>query len=242
MNIKCLIIDDEEPTIQHLIKYINKVPYLKLEKYFLDPADAIEYLSSNIVDIIFVDIEMPNSELDGIDFIKIMGNAQNYILTTSHPKYALDGFDYSAIDFLHKPYSYDRFLEAVKKIKDLVSRKKTNETTEDEYIIIKVEKGYNKILLNEISYISSEKNYINIYSNDECFKTLFTMQSIEEKLPSHTFMRVHKSFIINLNKIKTFNIDDIIIKKGMSEKHIPLGDIYKKKFMEYFDSKILKSS
>jgi DNA-binding LytR/AlgR family response regulator len=240
MNIKCLIIDDEEPTIQHLIKYINKVPYLKLQKYFLDPADAMEYLKTNIVDFIFIDIEMLNSDLDGLDFIKLMGDTQKYILTTSHPKYALAGFDYSAIDFLHKPYSFDRFLGAIKKVKHFVSSTKINETTED--IIIKVEKGYNKILLNEISFISSEKNYINIYSNDECFKTLFTMQSMEEKLPSHAFMRVHKSFIINLNKIKTFNIDEIIIKKGMSEKNIPLGEMYKKKFMEYFDSKILKSS
>jgi DNA-binding LytR/AlgR family response regulator len=242
MNIKCIIIDDEEPTILHLIKYINKVPYLKLEKYFLDPTDAIEYLKTNTVDVIFLDIEMPNSNIDGIDFIKLLGKSQNYILTTSHPKYALNGFDYSAIDFLHKPYSYDRFFEAVKKVQYFVSIKNTKKTTEDEYIVIKAEKGYNKILLNDIIYISSERNYINIYSNEECFKALFTMQSIEEKLPSNIFMRIHKSYIINQNKIKTFNIDEIIIKRGMLDKNLPLGETYKKTFIEYFNSKILKSS
>lgn len=237
MNLKCLIIDDEEPTILHLIKYINKVPYLKLQKTFLDPTDALEYLKTNIVDVIFLDIEMPNSDLDGLDFIKLMGDSQKYILTTSHPKYALAGFDYSAIDFLHKPYSYDRFLEAVKKVKSIVAITKTTEE-----IIIKGDNGYNKILLTDICYISSEKNYINIHTNEESFKSLFTMQSIEEKLSPHSFMRVHKSFMINLDKIKAFNIDEVIIKKGTSEKNIPLGEIYKKKFMGYFDSKILKSS
>lgn len=243
MNLKCLIIDDEEPTIQHLIKYINKVPYLKLQNYFLDPTDALEYLKTNTIDVIFIDIEMPNSDLDGFDFIKLVGKTQKYILTTSHPKYALIGFDYSAVDFLHKPYSYDRFLEAVKKVKDLVSitngKEKLNDT---DTIIIKGDNAYNKIILNDILYVSSEKNYINIHTPNEKIKALFTLSSIEQQLPFHSFMRINKSYLVNLDKIKNFNNDFVIIKIGMSEKNIPIGDTYKKIFLNYFENKILKSS
>jgi DNA-binding LytR/AlgR family response regulator len=118
MKLTCLILDDEEIAITHLSKYINKIPYLELIACFTNPKQAIDYLQENEVDLIFLDIQMPNNELDGIDFLNIMGNKYNYIFTTAHPEYALKSYEYNALDYLHKPFSFERFANAVSKVYD----------------------------------------------------------------------------------------------------------------------------
>lgn len=237
MTMNCIIIDDEEMTIHHLIKYIDKVSFLKLEKFFLEPTDAVEYLKENTVDIIFLDIEMPNSNLDGIDFIKIVGESQNYILTTSHPEYALKGFDYSVVDFLHKPYSFERFLASIKKVQKCL----TDEKIGDDDIYIKCEGKFRKVFLKDIIYIKSEKNNISIFTESDRINTIYTLSDIETSLPKGQFIRVHKSYIICLDKIVAIDGEEIILKKvNLIEKKIPIGEFYKKNLMSIIDNKILK--
>lgn len=233
--ISCIIIDDEELTIHHLIKYINKIPILKLIQYFTEPSNAIEYLKNNQVDVIFLDIEMPNSNLDGIDFLKYVGDTQNYVLTTSHPKYALTGFEYSVIDFLHKPYSFERFSNAIKKVQKTL----TIQETEKE-IYLKSEGKLQKIIINSISYIKSEKNNISVFTDTDRINAIYTLSDFERKLPVNLFIRVHKSFIISLKHIISINNDIITIKRGDNEKQIPLGEHYKKLFLEVMSDKIIK--
>lgn len=236
MNLTCIIVDDEELTIQHLLKYISKISYLSVKKYFTEPEQAIEYLKNNKVDVVFLDVEMPNSNIDGIDLISIVETEQNYILTTSHPEYALKGFDYSVIDFLHKPYSFDRFLAAIKKLQIKSQCEPINED-----IFIKTEGKLHKILLKDICYIKSEKNNISIFTDSDRINAIYTLSDIEDKLPKNMFVRVHKSFIISLEKIEAIDGEELILKKGKnSEKQIPIGEFYKRNLMSIIDNKILK--
>jgi two-component system LytT family response regulator len=236
MILSCIIIDDEELTIHHLIGYIDKVPFLRLEKYFTDASDAFQYLQSNSVDVILLDIEMPNNTLSGLDFIKLLGKDQNYILTTGHIEYAIKGFEYSVVDFLHKPYSFERFLTAIKKVENVLKEGKKIE----EEIFVKIENKYQKILFKDICYIQSEKNNVSIYTEKERINAIYTLSDIEEKLPKHLFIRVHKSFIISLSKIEMLDNNEITIRKGDIFKNIPLGEHYKKALMSIINNKIPK--
>lgn len=229
MKIKCLIIDDEKPTIDHLIKYINKVPFLQLVGFFTDPSEAIAFLENinSKVDVVFLDIQMPNSEIDGIDVIEVIGNKTAYILTTSYPQYALDGFNHQAIDFLHKPYSFDRFMQAVNKLKDQMFFRQKDPTD----LFIKTNNALMKIVMSEICWIESERNYISIYTTEERYTTLCTIKDIETKLPPHLFSRIHKSYIVSIQKIHAIENNQVLIKKGATEKRIPIGNSYKNKLL-----------
>ena len=254
MKLTCIILDDEEIATNHLSKYINKIPYLDLISCFTNPREAIDYLQENTVDLIFLDIQMPNNELDGIDFLNIMGNKYNYIFTTAHPEYALKSYEYNALDYLHKPFSFERFANAVSKVYDKFINKNSksiksegitmqeNKTAigskSEDYVFIKTDNRMQKVNFAEILFVEGLGNYVTIYTTKGKFVTLLNVKDLEENLPSAMFMRVHRSYIISLGKIEFVEGNQIFLDKDTS---IPLGETYKNQLWTALDSKIISS-
>jgi two-component system, LytTR family, response regulator len=254
MKLTCLILDDEEIAITHLSKYINKIPYLELIACFTNPKQAIDYLQENEVDLIFLDIQMPNNELDGIDFLNIMGNKYNYIFTTAHPEYALKSYEYNALDYLHKPFSFERFANAVSKVYDKfidrnsktpkskaipsTEQKSTISSKSEDYVFIKTDNRMQKVNFAEIVFVEGLGNYVTIHTTKGKFVTLLNVKDLEENLPSEMFMRVHRSYIISLGKIEFVEGNQIFLDKDTS---IPLGETYKNQLWAALDSKIISS-
>jgi two-component system, LytTR family, response regulator len=254
MKLTCLILDDEEIAINHLSKYINKIPYLDLIACFTNPKQAIDYLQENEVDLIFLDIQMPNNELDGIDFLNIMGNRYNYIFTTAHPEYALKSYEYNALDYLHKPFSFERFANAISKVYDKFIDKNTKNikiktispqepqpiitSKSEDYVFIKTDNRMQKVNFAEILFVEGLGNYVTIHTTKGKFVTLLNVKDLEENLPSEMFMRVHRSYIISLGKIEFVEGNQIFLDKDTS---IPLGETYKNQLWAALDSKIISS-
>jgi two-component system, LytTR family, response regulator len=254
MKLTCLILDDEEIAINHLSKYINKIPYLDLIVCFTNPKQAIDYLQESEIDLIFLDIEMPNNELDGIDFLNIMGNKYNYIFTTAHPEYALKSYEYNALDYLHKPFSFERFANAVSKVYDKFIDKNTKSvknkafppqesqpiitSKSEDYVFIKTDNRMQKVNFAEILFVEGLGNYVTIHTTKGKFITLLNVKDLEENLPSEMFMRVHRSYIISLGKIEFVEGNQIFLDKDTS---IPLGETYKNQLWAALDSKTISS-
>ena len=191
MAITCIVVDDEEMAIEHLLGYIAKVPFLSLEGSFTDPTEAITFLEKHPVELVFMDIEMPNFAIDGLEFIRIMGNKQNYILTTAYPKYALPSYDYDVVDFLCKPFPFERFLKAVNKVRSLIEIT-SDEPESEEYTYVRVDGKMQRIDFNEILWIESERTYVSIYTLNDRINLHLFMSDIEAILPTKLFVRVHR--------------------------------------------------
>lgn len=231
MSITCIIVDDEELAIEHLKGYIVKIPFLELKAQFTDPAEAITFLEEQRVDLVLLDVEMPNFAIDGMDFMKIMGSKQNYILTTSYPQYALPSYDYDVVDFLCKPYPFDRFLKAVNKIRAL-NEVASDEPPSEDHTYIRVDGKFQRIDFTEILWIESERTYVSIYTLKDRINLHLNMSEFEAILPSKLFVRVHKSYIVAKKKIDLVEKDQLGIKKGSQTKLIPIGDAYRKALMQ----------
>ena len=242
MAVSCIIIDDEELAVHHLSRYIEKVPFLRLDAYFTDPSVAINYLETNKIDLIFLDIEMPNFSIDGMDFIKIMGEKQNYVFTTAYPEYAIKGYDYNVIDFLHKPFSFERFSKAVQKARQFANLNLDDEKLEesDEYIYVKFDGRLQRIYFDDICWIESERNYISIYTEQDRINILLSISDIQSQIPHKLFARVHKSYIIAYKKVEFVEKDQIQILRQQQTKTIPLGESYKKAFILSIEQKTLR--
>ncbi|GAA4462367.1 LytTR family DNA-binding domain-containing protein [Nibrella saemangeumensis] len=242
MALSCIILDDELICITQLSKYIEKVPTLRLEAYFTDPNSALLYLENHKVDLIFLDMEMPNFSIDGLDFVRIMGSTQRYIFTTAYPKYALTGYEYDVIDFLHKPFSFERFSKAVQKARQVIGGWQEEESTEgpDTYIYVRSEGKLQRIYFEDIAWIESERNYISIYTEADRINVLLSISDIEDQLPKKLFARVHKSFIVAYSKIDQVDKEQISVKRQEKPKLIPLGELYKKTFLKAIEQKTLR--
>ncbi len=231
---KCIIIDDE-PLAQQIVEdYIKMIPFLKLEKKCDSVFDAINVLQSTKIDLIFLDIHLPN--ISGIEFIRGLENRPMFIFTTAYSEHALEAFDLSAIDYLLKPISFPRFFKAANKAYNLYlssPKSQKEEIVEEaendqEYILVKADYKSVKIKLNQVLYIEGLKDYVKIYVQNED-KPVITLNSLKrmcENLPSTRFLRVHKSFIINTNRIKSVTKNRIII----HDRWIPIGESYKSDF------------
>ncbi len=241
MTISCLILDDEEISIRHLQKYVEKIPFLLLTTCFTDPVEAIRHLQTNTVDLIFLDVEMPNHPIDGMDFVKIMGETQKYIFTTAYPSYALPSYEYNAIDFLHKPFSFERFSKAVQKAR-LSIHTSVQELSSDseECIYIRVEGRLQRICFTEICWIESDRNTISIFTDTEQFYSLLSISDIEIRLPANQFVRIHKSYIISISKAVVIDKEMVSIRRLNQLKEIPIGEAFRKDFIQSLDSKILR--
>jgi two-component system, LytTR family, response regulator LytT len=237
--IKTIAIDDEPLALQLVNSYISKTPFLEHVASFDNPLDAMDFLSTNSVDLIFLDIHMP--DLSGIEFTRILENPPKIIFTTAYEKYALEGFKLEAVDYLLKPFSYEEFLKAAKKAEKLLRLEHPVQTEEieanNEFLFLKSEYKIRRINFNEIKYIEGLKDYVKVYLQNEEKPVLSinSLKSLEAKLPETKFMRVHRSFIVNLDKIETIERSRIVFGKT----YIPVSDQYKDKFQEYLDKNFL---
>lgn len=241
MAMTCLILDDEEICVNQLRKYIEKVPTLNLKACFTNPNDALLYLEREKVDVIFLDMEMPNYALDGLDFIRIMGNSQNYIFTTAYPEYASPSYEYNAIDFLHKPYSFERFTKAVQRAKQVLGILTKDDTTaNDNYTYVRVEGKLQRVDFDDLCWVESERNGIWFYTETNRFNSALTISDIEAHLPKNQFVRIHKSYIIPMGKAEVINKDTICIRRQGKLEEIPIGDTYRREFITSIENKIMK--
>lgn len=238
MKLKTIAIDDEPLALRLVSDYVSKTPFLELVGLFDNPLDAIDYLSSQSVDLIFVDIQMP--DLTGIEFIRTLEDAPKVILTTAYEKYALEGFKLNAIDYLLKPFSYEEFLKAAGKARkqiELEANVLPSIEANSQFLFLKSEYKIRRINFNDIIYIEGLKDYIKVFiaGDDKPVLSLNSIKSLEQKLPEDKFMRVHRSFIVNLDKIDTIERSRIIFGKI----YIPVSDQYKDKFQKYLDKNFL---
>jgi len=238
MKIRTIAIDDEPLALQLVSDYIRKTPFLELVGSFDNPLDAFDFLSETDVELIFVDIQMP--DLTGIEFTRSLQEDHKIIFTTAYEKYALEGFKLNAVDYLLKPFSYEEFLKAAgkaRKLCELEDRSQPTIETNNQFLFLKSEYKIRRINFNDILYIEGLKDYVKVYINgeDKPILSLNSIKSLEQKLPEEKFMRVHRSFIVNLEKIETIERSRIIFGKI----YIPVSDQYKDKFQEYLDKNFL---
>ena len=222
-RIKCIVVDDEPLAVSLLGSYVEKIPFFELVFSTENPILALEYIQKNDADLIFLDIQMP--ELSGINFMKIVGDKLKYILTTAYSEYALEGYEHNVIDYLLKPISFDRFQKSALKAQE---RFPTNETSANSYFFVKSSGQQHKINFDEILYIESIKDYVNIKTDNQEYIVLDTLKSLENQLPAN-FARVHKSFILNLDKIEKIDVRNVFLNSG---KEIPIGETYKSEFFQ----------
>lgn len=230
MNIKCIIVDDEPLARRVIKKYLLKIPSLKLVKECSNAIEATSVLHENKIDLIFLDVKMP--ELSGLEFLKILSDPPLVILTTAFSEYALEGYEYSVVDYLLKPIAFNRFLKSVNKAIERIGEKKSIQTDDDlqekKYIFLRSDKAEHKINLSDIIYVEGYGNFVKIYFSDKMLLVPETMTAIQDMLPSNKFARVHKSFIVSFEKIDKLEGNTLKIK----DKRIPVGKYYKKQFEE----------
>ncbi len=222
--IKTLIVDDEPLALDIIESYIEKIPDLTLIGRCENAIDANNIIQNQEVDLLFLDIQMP--QMTGIELVKSLRNVPKIVFTTAYSEYAIEGFELDAVDYLLKPIAFDRFLKAVNKAKEGLTVKSPIAQEED-FFFVKADKKLVKIHFNEILYIEGLKDYVIIKKNSGRVITLQTMKSLESKLPSNIFMRVHRSYIMNINQIKAVVGNSIEISEGGQTKHIPIGKNYK---------------
>ena len=232
--IRCIAIDDENLALELIEDDIRKVPFLELVKTCRSGFEAMEVLQNEKIDLLFLDVQMP--DISGIQFLKSLANKPLVIFTTAYEKYALEGFELDVIDYLLKPYSFERFLKAVNKAREYFSITGKVQSLEPEeaaqsasnYFFVKSDYKLVKIEIGEILYIESLKDYIKIYTGDKPVLTLSSMKAIEERLPSSDFIRVHRGFIVNIGKIQYIQRNFITVEN----KEIPIGENYREAFLK----------
>lgn len=218
-KIKCVIVDDEPLAISLLESYVNKVPFLEVVFSTENPIEAMEYVQNNASDLIFLDIQMP--ELTGINFMKILGDRKKYILTTAYSEYALEGYDHHIIDYLLKPVPFERFYKSALKAQERFMPAGSAEPT---HFFVKSSGQQHRINFKDILYVESIRDYVNVKTREQEYIVLDTLKSMEQQLPETSFLRIHKSFIVNLNQIKNVTTRKIML---ITEQEIPVGESYR---------------
>ncbi|CAM1348665.1 LytR/AlgR family response regulator transcription factor [Tenacibaculum crassostreae] len=227
-TIKCLIVDDEAPAIRLLESYVKKVPFLELISSTTNPIEAISSIEKEDLDLVFLDIQMPN--ITGIQLSKIVKNKVHVIFTTAYPQFALESYELNAVDYLLKPFEFERFYSAILKIK---STEKENTTINSfaEFIFIKTDgkNNFEKVYTKDILYIESLKNYVSVHLKDKQIITYSTLKHFERELSSKNFIKIHKSFIVSIQNINKTDSLTVYLSNG---KNLPIGETYKKDFFE----------
>jgi DNA-binding LytR/AlgR family response regulator len=246
---RCLIVDDEPLAHTILSDYVRKVPFLTLVGATTSPIEALTQVQRGEVDLLFLDIQMP--ELTGMQFLNLLrrgiaGHDCRVILTTAYSEYALDGYEHDVVDYLLKPISFERFYRAVQKIIPSVTTSAPTPTLTDgsgpvslttspdavrDFIFVKTEYRLQRVSLSEILYVEGLKDYVSIYTTSERILALQTMKNMDEKLPASQFVRVHKSYIVAVSQIESVERNRIYIGKAV----IPIGDTYRDAFFKHID-------
>ena len=230
--ITCIIVDDEPSAVNVIKNYVVRVPFLELVGTAGDPLEAMKMLEGKQVDLVFLDIQMPH--LSGIDFMKMLKNQTQVILTTAYSEFALEGFENEAIDYLLKPIAFDRFLRSVQRILNNATLTSPNwqpVEKEDDYMFVKTEtKGKMlKVDFADIAYVEGLKNYVSIFVGDERIITYTSIKALDEKLPAY-FVRVHRSYIISLKKVRAVDGNQILLQNMKA--YVPLGETYRDIFFD----------
>jgi DNA-binding LytR/AlgR family response regulator len=228
---RCLLVDDEPPALEILRTYITGMPLLEITGECSHALAAFEFLRQHPVDLVFLDVQMPR--LLGTDLLKTLSNPPKVIFTTAYRDYAVEGFELGAVDYLLKPYSFDRFLRAVHKVLDLEqqnqsSTKESVITQTDRFLYVRADRKMVKVMVDEILYVESLKDYVRIFLKDQQIITKQTITALEEMLPENDFVRIHRSFIVALKKIDSYNQHAVFLRK----KELPVGPLYKLEIMK----------
>ena len=234
IQVKCIIVDDEPMARDVIRRYIQKIPTLKLMGEFGNAIEATIFLQEQAVDMIFLDIKMP--QLSGTDFVRSLRNVPKIIFTTAHKEFAHEGFELDVIDYLLKPIRFDRFLRAVNKAfpQKMQAAEVINSIPAEEnkpatsFIYLRVDRKMIKVLLNDIVYIESDKDYVKVFTEKGFVITRQTIASVEAMLSDSLFIRVHRSYIVSLNKLKSFTAETVEI----GNKELPIGKLYRNNFLK----------
>lgn len=241
MKIKCLAIDDEPLALQQIVAYIQKVPFLELCAQCQSALEAKQFLENETVDAIFCDINMP--DLNGMDFVKSLVMPPLIVFTTAYSEYAVDGFRVNAVDYLLKPFGLQDFQRAAMRLKERLKveddeKPETSSPSQtDDTLFLKTDYRIVKVSIQDIRYVEGMSEYLKVWIEGEPkpIITLLSMKKMEERLPDN-FMRIHRSYIINLNKIQEVNKNRIIMD---ADTYLPIGEMYKETFQAYLDTKFL---
>ena len=243
--IRCIAIDDEPLALQQIAAYIGKVPYLELVAQCQSAIEARQFLEQDMVDALFCDINMP--DLNGMDFVKSLTVPPLIVFTTAYADYAVEGFKVNAVDYLLKPFGLQDFQRAAQRLKERMENTSASDssltshpsplTSESDSIFLKTDYRIFKIMINDIRYVEAMSEYLKVHIEGEAKPviTLLSMKKMEERLPSN-FMRIHRSYIINLDKIREVNKNRVIMD---AETYLPIGDNYKEAFQNWLDTKFL---
>lgn len=241
--IRCLAIDDEPLALQQLVSYINKVPFLELAAQCRSAIEARQFLENDTVDAIFCDINMP--DLNGMEFVKALMAPPLVVFTTAYSEYAVEGFKVNAVDYLLKPFGLQEFQRAANRLKERMEgagmavavENTPAKETEDDTLFLKTDYRIVKVSIGDIRYVEAMSEYLKVWLEGQSkpIITLLSMKKMEERLPD-TFMRIHRSYIINLTKIQEVNKNRVIMD---ADTYLPIGEMYKDAFQAYLDTKFL---
>ena len=237
--IRCMAIDDEPLALQQIATYIGKVPFLELTAQCQSAVEARQFLENDTVDAIFCDINMP--DLNGMDFVKSLTTPPLIVFTTAYAEYAVEGFKVAAVDYLLKPFGLQDFQRAANRLQERLAPPSSLlsplSSKNDAVVFLKSDYRIIKVAINDIRYIEAMSEYLKVHLRNEQkpITTLLSMKKIEERLP-HNFMRIHRSYIVNLDDIREVNKNRVILD---ADTYLPIGDIYRENFQQYLDTKFL---
>ena len=232
MKVRCLLVDDEPPALKVLVSHISNMNGFEIVGQCKNAIEALEILQTKTIDLIFLDIKMP--KILGTDFLRTLSRPPKVIFVTAYDDYAVEGYELDAVDYLVKPVSFERFLKAVTKIKRLVDNETTKQPEEyipnlEAFIYLKVDRHMQKVLINDIDYIEGWKHYIKVFlAGGKHLIVKESITAIENLLSEHKFLRVHRSFIVSMNRISGYNGVSVLV----NSEEIPIGRLYKQTVME----------
>ena len=233
--IRCLAIDDEPLALKQLVAYIQKVPFLELAAQCQSALEARTFLANDTVEVIFCDINMP--DLNGMDFVKSLAAPPLVVFTTAYSEYAVEGFKVNAVDYLLKPFGLQDFQRAANRVRERLETGGEKAEPVDDNIFLKTDYRIVKVSIPDIRYIEAMSEYLKVWTEGESkpIITLLSMKKMEERLPDY-FMRIHRSYIVNLTKIQEVNKNRVILD---ADTYLPIGDLYKETFQTYLNTKFL---
>jgi len=227
-KIICLAVDDEPPALDILKNYIQAVSSFELAGTCINAVDALNVLRSTHVDLMFLDIQMP--QLLGTDLLRTLNNPPKVIFTTAYREFAIEGFELNAVDYLLKPISFERFLKAVNKVMDIKLPQQMQQETQDAYLYFRSDRKMHKVAMDDIIFIESLKDYIKVVTKSKTIITKQSISSIEERLPKSSFIRIHRSFIVSLSKVQSYSPELIAI----GNEELPVSRMYRHEVEKVF--------